>query len=236
VPRTVTLVALWVVFAVASVSVGFAAAGLVSDPFTDVGTADAASVAGPGARVTVPDSTPSASAGGQSSTPTPSGSATTTPADPTKPSTNPSANPSSGSSTVKGGITTKGGYVSGTCRDGLVSVGAAPALWWKVDSATSGRVRTARVRLEPSKDANGERVDVTASCVGGNPVFHTDYNDGGGGSGGSGSGSDGSGSGSSDSGSSGSGSSGSSGSGSGDSGSGGSGSDDGGGSSGSGGG
>ena len=37
---------------------------------------------------------------------------------------------------VKRGIPTRGGYVSATCRGGLVSVGAAPAVWWQVDSLT----------------------------------------------------------------------------------------------------
>jgi len=49
VSRRVTLVALWAVFAVASVSVGFAAASMVSDPFTDVNsTSEVSDLAGPG--------------------------------------------------------------------------------------------------------------------------------------------------------------------------------------------
>jgi hypothetical protein len=208
VPRRFTLVALWAVFAVASVSVGFAAKGMVSDPFTDVGsTADASTLAGPGdTPVTEPD--------------LPAGGATTTAA----PSTKPSSTTSSAPRTVRGGIPTQGGYVSGTCQGGLVSVGAAPAVYWKVVSFTSGPVRTARVRLEPAQNAQGERVDVTASCHGGNPVFHADYNPaGGGGDGGDGGdgGSGGSGGDGGDSGSGGSGGSDSGGSDPSDSGSGG---------------
>jgi hypothetical protein len=75
--------------------------------------------------------------------------------------------------------------VSATCRGGLVSVGAAPAVWWQVESRTPGRVQTARVRLQPSHDAKGERVEVTASCRGGVPTFIQEYSDGGGGGGGS---------------------------------------------------
>lgn len=171
-PKSVTLTALWVVFAVASVSVGFAAASVVGEPFTDVGTTSEA--AGPGNEpVTEP---------GPTKTTGPTSPASHT----AKPSKTPSAStgsttPGSGSATVKGGIPTRGGYVSATCRGGLVSVGAAPAVWWQVESFTPGRVKTARVRLQPSHDANGERVEVTASCRGGIPTFIPEYSDGGGG-------------------------------------------------------
>jgi hypothetical protein len=166
VPRRVTLVALWAVFAVASVSVGFAAASMVSDPFTDVNTTgEVSDLAGPGGSPgTEPDGRPSADPTG-----TPSPSAGTT-----KPTNN-------SPSTVKRGIATRGGYVSATCRDGLVSMGAAPAVYWVVDSRTLGRTQTGRVRLEPAQDANGERVEVTATCPGGIPAFTTEYSDGGGG-------------------------------------------------------
>jgi hypothetical protein len=181
VPKSVTLTALWVVFAVASVSVGFAAASVVGDPFTDAGTtSEAAGLAGPGNQpVTGP-------------TPTRTADPTSTASDTATPSKSPSAastgstQGSGGSATVKRGITTRGGYVSATCRGGLVSVGAAPAVWWQVESLTPGRVQTARVRLQPSHDANGERVEVTASCRGGIPTFIPEYSDGGGGGGGSG--------------------------------------------------
>jgi hypothetical protein len=220
VSRRVTLVALWAVFAVASVSVGFAALGLVSDPFTDVGTtADASSLAGPAeAAVTESDTAPGDQATGTASPSTPSSTSTPPPtpdATPTKTHggsgatrtagpTKSSSPASSGPSLVKGGVPTEGGYVSGTCKGALVSVGAAPAVYWQMDSITPGWAHTARVRLEPAKDAHGERVVVTATCQGGDPVFHVDFNsgdggggdgggDGGGGDGGSGgSGSDGS--------------------------------------------
>ena len=175
-PKSVTLTALWVVFAVASVSVGFAAASVVGDPFTDVGATSEAGLAEPGNQpVTGPDATN-----------------TTDPTSPASHTATPSKTPSgstksaSGSATVKRGIPTRGGYVSATCRGGLVSVGAAPAVWWLVESLTPGRVQTARVRLEPSHDANGERVEVTASCRGGIPTFIPEYSDGGGGSSGPG--------------------------------------------------
>jgi hypothetical protein len=175
VPKTVTLTALWVVFAVASVSVGFAAASVVGDPFTDVGTtSDAAGLAGPGNQpVTEPDPT-------STTHPTSPASHTATPSKTSAPATG-STTAGGGSTTVKRGIPTRGGYVSATCRGGLVSVGAAPAVWWQVESLTPGRLQTARVRLQPSHDANGERVEVTASCRGGIPTFIPQYSDGGGG-------------------------------------------------------
>jgi hypothetical protein len=181
VPKSVTLTALWVVFAVASVSVGFAAASVVGDPFTDMGTTSEAGLAGPGSQpVTEPDLT-------KTTDPTSPAGDTATPSSTLSGSTGSAKSPG-GSATVKRGIYTRGGYVSATCRGGLVSVGAAPALWWEVESLTPGRVQTARVRLEPSHDSNGERVEVTASCRGGTPAFVPVYSNGGGGGSGDGSG------------------------------------------------
>jgi hypothetical protein len=201
VPRRVTLVALWVVFAVASVSVGFAAAGLVSDPITDVGSStDVSSLAGPG-ETPVNEPVPAGDQATGTATPSTKTPAAGTPTEaPSRPGATRSAHPtkparttSSASSIVKGGLPTQGGYVSGTCQGGLVSVGVAPAVYWHVASITPGRVRTAFVRLEPAQDARGERVDVSASCRGGNPVFHPQYStaSGGGGDGDGGDGGDG---------------------------------------------
>jgi hypothetical protein len=206
VPRRVTLVALWVVFAVASVSVGFAAAGLVSDPFTDVGAStdagastDVSIFADPGdAATTEPAGTPDDQATGSAipSTRTPTTSAPTqTPSgsDPTRSvhPTKPAGTASTAASTISRGFSTRGGYVSATCQGGLVSVGAAPAVDWRVESHTPGRVATARVRLEPAQDSSGERLDVTASCPAGTPTFTTDYRAPGNGGGGGGDGGDG---------------------------------------------
>jgi hypothetical protein len=197
VPRRVTLFALWAVFAVASVSVGFGAASLVSDPFTDGGgNAGVSDIAdGDEGVVTEPGSSPTSTA----SSPTSSPSRSNTKHHTNSPTQSPAgsgggthsagstktSNPPPAPSAVHRGIGTKGGYVSATCRGDLVSVGAAPAVWWQVDSITRGQVRSARVRLEPSEDANGERVEVTATCAHGIPVFTSEYHpaDGGGGGG-----------------------------------------------------
>jgi len=145
--RRLALVAAWVLFAVASVGVGFGAAGLVGDPFTDGGvTAPAASGSGDGPGTSTPTS---------STSPTPS------------------ASPSSTTSTVadvQRSVTTRGGFVSGTCRSGLVRLSASPALGWEVDDLDDEPERQARVRFERVDDGDG-RVEVQASCVGGTPHF-----------------------------------------------------------------
>lgn len=188
--RRVTLVALWAVFAVASVSVGFAAASMVSDPFTDVNsTSEVSDLAGPGGS---PFTEPGGSA---SANPTGSPSASTGTSKPSNPSSGgaPSAGttkpPNDSQASVKRGISTRGGYISATCRGGLVSMGAAPAVYWVVKDRTPGRAQSGEVRLESAHDANGERVEVSATCPGGTPAFTTEYSDSGGG-GSSGSGSD----------------------------------------------
>jgi len=213
VPRRVTLVALWVVFAVASVGVGFAAANLVSAPFTEVGnTAQASAVAGTSAPpVTQPAATSTAQSSGNAG-PSASGRPSSRGGSSTAGSTK---GPGTGAAqpAVKRGISTRGGFVSATCQGGSVSVGAAPAVYWRVDSLTPGRVRSARVRLAPANNANGERVEVTATCVAGTPTFSSSYSDGGGDDGGGGDGSGDSGGSSGSGGSGGSGSDDSSGSG-----------------------
>lgn len=150
--RRLALVAAWALFAVASVGVGFGAAGLVGDPFTDGGvTAPAASGSGdsPGT------STPTSSTPTSSTSPTPSDS------------------PSSTSSTVadvQRSVTTRGGFVSGTCRSGLVRLSASPALGWEIDDLDDEPERQARVRFERVDDGDG-RVEVQAGCVDGTPRF-----------------------------------------------------------------
>src|SRR5688500_7503508 len=109
--RRLALVAAWVLFAVASVGVGFGAAGLVGDPFTDGG------VAAPGA----------ASGSGD-------GTATPTPTSSTSPTS--SASPTSTAPTVadvQRSVQTRGGSVFGTCRSGLVRLSASPAVGWEID-------------------------------------------------------------------------------------------------------
>jgi len=179
------LVALWAVFAAASVGVGFGAAGLVGDPFTATG----------GDQVTLADS------GGASESPAPSASGSTTPA-PSRPG---SVSPSSGGTPVAAApvvrsLTTRGGLVSGSCTRGLVTVSAAPTVGWAIKDVEGGPTQEARVRFERSGDGEG-RVEVRAHCVGGVPRFSVQDGSGSGSSGdGGGGGDDGGGSGSSDTG------------------------------------
>ena len=69
--------------------------------------------------------------------------------------------------------------MSGSCRDGLVSVGASPAVGWAIDDVDSGRAEQARVRFEGSDDSD-ERVEVQAWCAGGVPRFAVEDRDRGG--------------------------------------------------------
>ena len=139
------LVALWAVFAAASVGVGFGAAGLVGDPFTDstVGTADSGSQPAPSSGLPTAEQS----------------SATTTPGS------------AGGTEAVSARtITTRGGLVSATCRGGLVRVNASPAVGWQIDEIESDDEPEARVRFEHSDDGDG-RVDVKATCSAGTPRF-----------------------------------------------------------------
>lgn len=164
--RRVALGLLWALFAAASVGVGFGAAGLVSDPFTaggnDVG------------QVSAPASPAAPSASSASASDAPSGTASSGPSAPARPSSDPETR----------GVSTRGGFVSGTCRDGLVAVSASPAVGWAIKDVEGGRRSEARVRFERS-DGDG-RVEVAATCSGGVPRFAL-KDESGGGEGGSGS-------------------------------------------------
>ena len=168
--RRLALVAVWALFAAAAVGVGFGAAGLVGDPFTDSG-------------VSTGPSQPSAATGTSSPAPTTSSAAPSTAASTARPATR--------------SLTTRGGLVSGTCRDGLVRLSAAPAVGWEIDDIDDDAEHDAKVTFE-RVDGDG-KVEVHAGCVSGVPRFSTkDDSSGSGGS--DGSGDSGSGSGSGDSG------------------------------------
>ncbi|MDQ1616766.1 MAG: hypothetical protein QOJ60_2705 [Actinomycetota bacterium] len=177
--RRFALIALWVVFASAAIGVGFGAAGFVGDPFNTVPSAGAPPLDG---LVPALSPTPTPSATGHHRRHHDDGPTTS----PTATSHSPNAGP------VTSSRSTRGGYVSATCRGGLVSVSASPAVGWEIHDLTSGQVTEARVRFEPSQDANGERVEVSVRCVSGRPDFLvSDESGGGDGGGGSGSGSGG---------------------------------------------
>jgi hypothetical protein len=145
------LVALWALFAAASVGVGFGAAGLVGDPFTDPG----------GDQVTLGDPGDSSSAG------------TSSPSDTGSPSSSPSrsATPRASAATpVIRSLTTRGGLVSGSCTRGLVTISAAPTVGWAIDDVDGGPTQEARVRFERTGDGDG-RVEVRAWCAGAVPRF-----------------------------------------------------------------
>ena len=246
--RRVALLALWVVFAGASVGVGFGAASLVGDPFTHAGTASTVTAAGAvdarlaggplatldptmtgrapagptravgahsaggqrsggSSKSSLPAGTDSASdpsrsaTGGSSSTPTHaasgpssrpshhSGSGSSSPGTTTpsagggssggesgEPEHGDSPTPRSSSSTPPApsvdssrSISTRGGYVAGTCAGDQVTLSASPAVGWRIDEIRGGPSLEASVTFHQS-GADGE-IQVDASCNGGAPQF-----------------------------------------------------------------
>jgi hypothetical protein len=166
--RRWVLAAVWALFAAASVGVGFAAAGLVGDPFSDAAGVAAAApppAAGSGPATSASPRSSTSSVGG----PRPSGTAATTEPEPTVHS-----------------VTTRGGFVAGSCRDGLVTVSASPAIGWQLEDVDGGQVVDARVRFEAI--SGDGRVEVHSWCSGGTARFSVDDRTGGddGGSGSSG--------------------------------------------------
>ncbi|MGZ4590824.1 MAG: hypothetical protein ACXV2I_08555 [Actinomycetes bacterium] len=208
--RRLALVALWAVFAAASVGVGFGAAGLVGDPFTSAASPainDALSAATPsdrtspapsaGATATSPAPRLSGSGGGSGSKPgaTSSGSASggsggSSGRGGSGGSVSGGTGGTGGSSSVTRNIQTRGGSVFATCRGGLVKLSVAPAVGWQIDEVDGGRVTRARVRFEQSH--RDGRVEVQSWCSGGTPRFaqRDDSSGSGGGGGGDGGGVD----------------------------------------------
>jgi hypothetical protein len=170
--RRWALAAVWALFAAASVGVGFAAAGLVGDPFSDPAGVSAAA-APPSASSRPTSGTASQRPTGSSEgSPRPIGTGEATDPEPTVHS-----------------VTTRGGFVAGSCRAGLVTVSASPAIGWQIDDVDGGQVEDARVRFEAT--GGDGRVEVHSWCSGGTAKFSVDDRSGGGdddggGSGGSG--------------------------------------------------
>jgi hypothetical protein len=174
--RRWTLAAVWALFAAASVGVGFGAAGLVGDPFGDSGQGSALTpvfVAGP---------TPSsATTGATTAEPSPapsrghSASHGTNPVDSAGPTRSESHRPSVVDSSdpvvepAVRSVTTRGGYVAGSCRHGLVTVSASPAVGWRIDQIDRSPTEEATVKFRQSS-GDGE-VEVHATCSGGEARF-----------------------------------------------------------------
>ena len=167
--RRWALAAVWALFATASVGVGFAAAGLVGDPFGDPAgvAAGPPPAAGTGSATSASPRPTGSSLGG----PGPSGTGGASEPEPTVRS-----------------VTTRGGFVAGSCRAGLVTVSASPAIGWQLEDVDSGQVVDARVRFEAT--GGDGRVEVHSWCSGDTARFSVDDGTGGddGGSGGGSSG------------------------------------------------
>jgi len=169
VDRRLALISVWALFAAASVGVGFGAAGLVGDPFTDSGAGVVTAAGSPTQSSGTP--TPSESSG----SPSPSSS----PAE-TEGSSAPGGTPEG----VTRSITTRGGLVYGTCRNGLVRLSAAPAVGWEIDDLDEEADTEPQARFERVDDGDG-RVEVSAVCAAGVPRFSVEDDSSGSGSGGS---------------------------------------------------
>ena len=195
--RRVLLVALWLAFATAAVGVGFGAANLVGDPYTDVADGGVGSVTQGGAagqpqpsaelpsgtRSAGPESpspsrSPARTGGHRTPSPVasaarPSSAAPAATPKPTRSSTPRAGSGSGGGATVQRSVTTRGGLVTAGCRNGLVSVGASPAVGWSIDEIDSGRVDEAKVKFRRSGEGEGE-IEVHARCASGTPTFQLD--------------------------------------------------------------
>jgi hypothetical protein len=152
--RRWALAAVWALFAAASVGVGFAAAGLVGDPFSDPAGVAAAAPPAAGSRPTSGTASPRPT-GSSESSPRPTGPGAATDPEPTVHS-----------------VTTRGGFVAGSCRAGLVTVSASPAIGWQIDDVDGGQVGDARVRFEAT--SGDGRVEVHSWCSGGTAKFSVD--------------------------------------------------------------
>jgi len=167
--RRWALAGVWALFAAASVGVGFGAAGLVGDPFSDPAGVAAAAPPPAGDRPTSVTPTPGPT-GSSVGSPRPTGTGDGAGPEPTVHS-----------------VTTRGGFVAGSCRAGLVTVSASPAIGWQIKDVDSGQVADARVRFEAT--GGDGRVEVHGWCSGDTAKFSVDDrtggDDDGGGSGGS---------------------------------------------------
>jgi hypothetical protein len=161
--RRWALAGLWALFAAASVGVGFVAAGLVGHPFSDPAGVAAAAPPPAGSRPTSVTPTPGPT-GSSVSSPRPTGA---------------------GPEPTVHSVTTRGGFVAGSCRAGLVTVSASPAIGWQIKDVDSGQVVDARVRFEAT--GGDGRVEVHGWCSGDTAKFSVDdrsgSDDGGGSSG-----------------------------------------------------
>lgn len=168
--RRLALVALWAAFAAASVGVGFAAAGLVGDPFTDPRSAEV-STAARGRLTSAPVGPPSPTAP-TSTRPSPDRTPTATAGPRTTDGGTPPPVRTPGS--IRRTITTRAGLVSGTCRGGLVSLSASPTVGWSIDEISQGRREEGQVKFRGTTDREGGQVEVQARCRGDGPVFEVD--------------------------------------------------------------
>lgn len=177
------LVAVWVLFAATAVGVGFTAAGLIEEPRAAAASPDMPVATTPpgGARrsraAVPPGSTPSVSAqqegpNAESLGPSATGQATTG-----RGSGSPSTSSTQQAPSITKGISTVGGYVSGTCSWGVVRMSASPNAGWVLAELSGPGKERAKAEFEQAGQG-GAKVEVEAWCQGGRPAFAVDGEDG----------------------------------------------------------
>jgi hypothetical protein len=176
--RTVGLVAVWLLFATTAVGVGFAAAGVMEEPFR--GGPRVVEAVGPTA-----DPAPTSAVSG-SRTPAATRSVDSPPP-PTRTVTAPRVAPSAPRSTSRPtpsatrvttrpaastrGISTAGGYVSATCTGSLTRVSASPNPGWELKDISEPGRSEGEAEFERTGDGGDSTVEVAVRCVDGKPVF-----------------------------------------------------------------
>lgn len=163
--RTLALLAVWIVFAVTAVGVGFAASGFIDQPFAaaaGVAVPEEASPTGGAA------TNPTTARTGPSTPPTPtatppSSGGRPTPTAPTPVRPTGSTPPAPGSSTTTRSVNTEAGYVGARCTRGLVTVSASPAPGWQLNGISAPGQDEGEVEFEQSGDGEAS-IEVTALC------------------------------------------------------------------------
>lgn len=174
--RTLALLAVWIVFAVTAVGVGFAASGFIDQPFAaaaGVAVPEEASPAGGAATNPTTAATPPTTLRTPTQTPPQTPPRTPTPTTPT-PTTTPrtTTRPSSGgrptatapgSPTTTRSVNTEAGYVGARCTRGLVTVSASPAPGWQLNGISAPGQDEGEVEFEQSGDGEAS-IEITALC------------------------------------------------------------------------
>jgi len=157
------LTTVWMVFTASAVGVGFAASGLIEYPRS--------AAAGPhpaGMLVNAPRTSPTPRSAATPPRQPPSPTVTAQPESPNQPTPTPALSTR--------GLSTVGGYVSGTCFAGEIRVSASPNPGWSVTDLSEPGEDSGEVGFARSGNI-GSIVTVEAWCWGGVPTFAIDVDE-----------------------------------------------------------